>query len=194
MSYREKLLKLPKKYKSKYENLFYDELSYAIKADNDGGFINLPEDTDLLTLSYKVDTDFPFLEVFFNNIDIKSESETRYSILTKEGLKTLIESYSDNVQSLIEQEIKDLECMDINDSDKVLLMISQLRNKKDHWQYQLGDRVLRPYKLVDENNTLDDMSDGQIVSHGSVNYQIFNLVFIYNTFDWDSDYLILNGW
>jgi hypothetical protein len=194
MSYREKLLKLPKKYKSKYENLFYDELSYAIKADNDGGFINLPEDTDLLTLSYKVDTDFPFLEVFFNNIDIKSESETRYSILTKEGLKTLIESYSDNVQSLIEQEIKDLECTDINDSDKVLLMISQLRNKQDHWQYQLGDRVLRPYKLVDENNTLDDMSDGQIVSHGSVNYQIFNLVFIYNTFDWDSDYLILNGW
>lgn len=61
---------------------------------------------------------------------------------------------------------------------------NHLRGKAEEW----SGKYIRPYYL-DEDNT-----DGEIVSSWKIEYAIFNLVYIYRTFDWKNDYLIYSGW
>ena len=59
-----------------------------------------------------------------------------------------------------------------------------INSKAREW----GNKFLNPYYLDEET------TDGAIVKSWEYEYAIFNLVYIYRTFDWENDYLIYSAW
>jgi hypothetical protein len=57
------------------------------------------------------------------------------------------------------------------------------------WDWQDNCFGLKPYHLYPEVG-----SDGKLIASYKIEYVIFELVLMYNTFDWENDYLIYNGW
>jgi len=108
----------------------------------------------------------------FYDFDIVEECEAEFHIMRKEGLKLIIDDYHDKVF----QNYKDME-----NSKDIESFISR-RTKEWSKEYSL------PYYLDEKE------CDGFIVRSWQFEYSIFNLVYIYRTFNWKNDYLIYSGW
>lgn len=185
MSYRENLISISKKYFLKYKDLDILELKKMINFnDLDDCFNSLPEDNHLLTLSIKFPEDDSFVLPFFNKINMKKEFESRYQILNKNGLQEIIKIYKDII---LEDLTADLDHFDKNEIDILKFKANQ---KKEKWNSPVNGLNVLPYNLKELN-----MSRNNIMTYdNSFEYQIFNLVFIYNTFDWNENILIISGW
>jgi hypothetical protein len=60
-----------------------------------------------------------------------------------------------------------------------------------HQEWVRGrDFGLTPFYL----NEPQERRDGQVVSSWQIQYAVLNLVYIYNTFNWEEDVLIYSGW
>ncbi len=184
MSYRERLIKLQKSEYSSYRDLLnYKDLFLKIE-DEDDVFLGFKNERMLLYSSVEISND-EFVEDFFKNFSMSDNGEMRYQILTKEGLKRLIEKYEDEIIHMMDDKLKAYH-------EDPELAFSDFYMKRQHWRMD-SFPSLKAYKLI-EKEDLDKDTDGSIVSIEYMEYQIFNVVHIYNTFDWKNNYLIVSGW
>lgn len=190
MGYRERLVRLPKDRTAEYQIIeSYESLMAISNVDNEDefcySFTSLKDGKELLYLSTEMPEKEGLVFDLFPLFDINAYSGHRYQIVTKEGLKFLIEKYENEIIEMFDNTLaKEEECQG--------LCHSQLHQKRQHWR--MNDfRILKPYTLKEEGKDLDD-NDGQITPLPFMEYQIFNLVFIYNTFDWSEYNLVVAGW
>lgn len=105
--------------------------------------------------------------------------DNEFHILSKEGLAVLIKSYAEDVAihylSLLDQ-IENLDTIDV--------VRRSLKTHANMWSNQ------RPYYLDEPH----EQKDGAMSPSFLKEYCIFNLVYIYQTFDWENDYLIYSGY
>lgn len=190
MGYRYRLGKLDKKIKNKYDTLVYDEVLVQCNEDNDPDFIisSIPEHKELLIIDIPSGFIDHYTTDFFLKFNLYEHSGCDFLLTDKNGLKALIEHYRTGIISSIENDITNINTYGKDFS------INLLDRKREKWDFKIQNRLIPPYKLLREGEALENLIDGQISADGSMEYQIFNLVFIYNTFDWDNDLLILNGW
>lgn len=189
MGYRERLTKINKSDAEKYRNLTYKELDKKLKEENVideySSFYGLPEAKELLILPINKPENFDYLEPFFNKFNIKEKSECDFYILSKDGLLKLIDLCNDYIVEMLEEQIEYLK------KGEVDIPLFHLEMKKRRWSLTLPKAgKIRPYFLKDNKKKYN----GLITNDEALEYQIFNLTFIYNTFDWERDYLIFNGW
>ena len=124
-------------------------------------------------------------ELFYKNYDLE---ECEFDVITKEGLKVIIEEFRKMVFSHMEKCKTTMEKIIDNketEEDELNAVYNHFRGMVSEWS---GKHVL-PYRL-DE----DDECDGFIATSWKYEYAIFNLVYIYRTHDFDKDYLIYSGW
>ena len=133
-------------------------------------------------------------EPFYTGFDIGVE-ESEFHILSKAGLKQIIREYHENVQKNYEDHVAALE----GDDERLRMDALQfLKGRARDWNLQDSDKYLEaphpfemmPYYLDRE----ESKRDGFIASSWQYEYQIFNLTYIYSTFDWENDYLIYSAW
>lgn len=169
MGYRARLGKIPKKEKDKFDGKNYDE---SKKLLSEGRRIHTPDSyTQLIELGKYFN--FKKGEINFYSFDIYKECESEFYIMTKENLKELIYDYHENIHIMYERLAKGLD-------DRQKFLNSKVRE----WD----NKFIDPYYLDEED------TDGEIVKSWSYEYSIFNLVYIYRTFDWKNDYLIYSAW
>jgi ribosomal protein S10 len=65
---------------------------------------------------------------------------------------------------------------------------SNINRKADEWGGYFG---IESHLYIDEPI---DKRDGMLTRSWTREYSVFNLLYIYNTFDWENDYLIYNAW
>ena len=178
MGYRIRLGKIPKAAKEKYSGS-YEEVSELL--DEVGvSTAYPPEHTQLYEIGKYIA--FESGRTPFYNFDT-TDDDYEFDILSKDGLKHIIMKY----HQLILKNYQELqEAINTADEDGINKVLGFINSRIAEWEpNKFG---LSPYYL-DEKKT-----DGEIVSSWKIEYAIFNLVYIYRTFDWENDYLIYSGW
>jgi len=174
MGYRIRLGKKPKTVKAKYAGKTEEELDGRY-GENDGenkyfSAAYPPEHTELYEIGKHVDYN-QHTESFY---DFKLEDQ-EFLIMTKEGLANIINEYHKSIFEYYSKLDKDN-------------FENHIRSKVNEWDVE-KPFGLKPYRLEEP-----DDCDGFITGSWKIEYAIFNLVYIYRTFDWDNDYLIYSGW
>jgi hypothetical protein len=109
--------------------------------------------------------------------------EDEFKIVNKEWLKALIQEYHDRIWYTYASLAKgEGECLEDPDAPRKFLL-----KRAREWGRSFN---LLPYYL----DQPPEKCDGFLVSSWDIEYAIFNLVYIYRTFDWEKDYLIYSGW
>ena len=175
MGYRIRLGKVPKTAKAKYADKTEAELA-ELYGESDGECAtfyahSIEEHTQLFELGKYVDY-LQNVEPFY---DFKL-NDTEFVIMSKKGLKNIIEEYHKSTHKYY----KEMEADDFADYQ---------RNKVNEWDKD-GQFSISPYYLDEP----EENCDGFLVKSWKIEYAIFNLVYIYRTFDWENDYLIYSGW
>ena len=169
MGYRARLGRVAKKEKERFVGKSYEEVKTMLL--NEGA----PYRPDFHIQLYELGKYFNFTKgtKSFYAFDIEKVCGAEFFIMSKEELKELIE-----------------ECHDIIYQNYAHL----LQGNRDIQEF-LASRVrewcakfLTPYYLDQEK------TDGEIVCSWQYEYAIFNLVYIYRTFNWEKDYLIYSAW
>lgn len=174
MGYRNRLGKIPKTEQVKYQHLTeWDNDDVAPYRQLDG-FIEIFE----LGIGYSREE---IKAKDFFSFDIYSECEAEFYILEKEGLKYIID---DLHKHILEGFTKLRDSCSQGDTDHVF---SYLQGKV--WEWEINNFGVKPYYIEPKEG-----SDGKLVSSYKMEYIIFELALIYNTFDWENDFLIYNGW
>lgn len=140
-------------------------------------------------------------EPFYKQFDIYEKTECEFDILTKQGLKCIIQSYHDDIKNYYNKLYDSFEVLEKDSKEffKIKKEIDEhyeepIRNlfyyfysKKREWDNDCDFHL--PYRL-DETGQVD----GNIVSSWKIEYVIFELVYIYRTFDFENNFLIYSGW
>lgn len=175
MGYRLKLGKIPKSEKPRFHGKNSTDSQAMIGEDE--SLYYPPAHTQLFELgkyvTYEEHT-YPFY-----SFDIYDEYESDFLIMTKAGLKTVIKEYHEKIR----RNYQDL--LWANDSEGTN---DFLRSRAREWSRNVFG--LCPYYL----DQPPERSDGMMAASWQYEYSIFNLVYIYRTFDWENDYLIYSGW
>lgn len=171
MGYRVRLGSVPKWYRERCKDVkSYDEWEEKYnKEDNHACYR-----PDVHTQLYEIGKYVSFSEEMEDFYSFEIE-EKEFKICTKEDLKRIIKWYH--------QEIKEYYLK--LGTEKGTDFESHKRNMLREWDSPLD---LEPYYLDEEN------TDGDIVKSWKLEYAIFNLVYIYRTFDFENEYLIYSGW
>jgi len=177
MGYRLRLGKIPKRMKDFCEGKSFDEL-LEICGDQSVVY-GLPDYEQIYELGKYFDFKDGMSDFF--SFDILEESECEFKIVSKDGLKKIIGYYHKQTLEYHEKLLKEMES-----GGEFPITLSYLSQKVLEWSDNAFD--VKPYYLDEEN------TDGFIVRSLSMEYGIFNLVFIYKTFNWENDYLIYSGW
>ncbi len=186
MGYRERLSSIPKEELKKYKNIEIEEYDKVMEDNKNSKFYQLPKQKELLYLCTSLPIVHNEVIEIFSNFDSYKDREIRFQEITKKGLLEIIELYRTSILSMIEDDIKRSEI-------DPLYAISKLEQKKSTWGESIERFNVKPYVLKEDDKDLNDY-DGQVASNYSIEYQIFNLTYIYNTFDWDKNHLIITGW
>ena len=176
MGYRNRLGRIPKTEKAKYEHLIEWDNPDVTPYYELEGFEELFE----LCISY---TKEALKAKDFFSFDIYKGYEAEFYILDKEGLKYII----DDLHKQILKNYTELRDDIAGDNTNISKIINHLQSKVWVWQENVFD--VKPYYLEPKKG-----SDGRLVASYHIEYIIFELVLMYNTFDWENDYLIYNGW
>lgn len=171
MGYRARLGKIAKKERDKYKGKTYLEVYDMLPED--APYRPL-EHTQLYELGKYVEYG-EGLEPFYD-FDVYEECEAEFHIMTKEKLRDIIKDYHYKNHKYFK---------DLYEGDDLEQIKNYLRTKLREW----GDSSSRQPYWLDQKNT-----DGEIASSWLYEYAIFNLVYIYRTFDWKNDYLIYSAW
>jgi hypothetical protein len=169
MSYRSRLGKIAKTEKEKYKGKSYEEVAAMMGED----FVCYRPNahTELFELGKYFE--FTKGKINFYDFDIEEEEDCEFYIMSKEDLKELIYDYHELIYNMYERLAKG--------KDDVQTFIN---GKAIEW----CGKFSIPYYLDEET------TDGEIVKSWKYEYSIFNLVYIYRTFDWENDYLIYSAW
>jgi hypothetical protein len=169
MSYRSRLGKIAKTEKEKYKGKSYEEVAAMMGED----FVCYRPNahTELFELGKYFE--FTKGKINFYDFDIEDETECEFYIMSKEDLKELIYDYHEIIYNFYERLAK-------GKDDVQAFVDGQARE----WCSKFSN----PYYLDEET------TDGEIVKSWKYEYSIFNLVYIYRTFDWENDYLIYSAW
>lgn len=193
MGYRVRLGKIPKWTKEKYSKANTEDEWFELfdTKDEDGDFkyTNTTYDPEEYTELYEIGKYVSFdegLEKFYN---FETE-DTEFYIMTKAGLKAIINWYNERVfeyyknDAAILRKICENKAIKDDEVEKLMDVCINTENKVREWE----GRFFKPYYL-DEIRT-----DGYVARSWKYEYAIFNLVYIYRSFDWENDYLIYSGW
>jgi len=172
MGYRSRLGRINKSEREKYRGKTSDQVYKMI--DEDYSPYRLKEHEQLYEMGK--DCDFKIKPDQFYDFDVYEEYESEFHILSKAGLRQIIDEYH---EIILKSYKDDVEC---NDFGKIKINI---KSKFDEWNKQFN---LLPYYLDNEH------TDGYITPSWMYEYAIFNLVYIYKSFDWENDYLIYSAW
>lgn len=195
MGYRIKLGTFPKDKYDIYENKSMEEVQ---------SYLEEQEDLDKVSYSpYYPKFHKPILELgkyvsfekgrlpFYKQFDVYQIYGCEFDILTKLGLKYIIDSYHTTIK---ENFINYFDMFRV-DSNEIKLkngyeveIYEYFSSKKREWDDSNRFYVC-PYKLDEPFG-----GDGEIVNSWKYEYGIFNLVYIYRTFDFESNLLIYSGW
>ena len=205
MGYRIRLGSFPKEKYPHYENETYKNICSYLeeqsKIDKCSYSTYYPKyHTQLYEIGKYVDFK-EGREPFYKQFDIYKEAECEFDILTKQGLKCIIQSYHDDIKEDFnklfrcfeisnkeeERVIKIKEELDEDYEKPINNIFNHLYSKKQQWDESC--RFTLPYRL-DETGQVD----GNIVSSWKIEYVIFELVYIYRTFDFENNFLIYSGW
>jgi hypothetical protein len=125
------------------------------------------------------------LEPFYTGFNIQSDCEAEFHIMRKPDLKKIIEEYSELIWgNYIELAKREGSCWDDEKGEKDCVQ-RFLERRAREW----NNPFMTPYRLDEPMG-----QDGEIAGSWQYEYAIFNLVYIYRTFDWDNDYMIYSGW
>lgn len=192
MSYREILVKIKKNEAKKYMELSEESFLSMFNSNQEPDFFfsGFPYEIELSYLPEKIKDSDHEIKDFFKNFNIYKSMGIRYKIITKEKLKELIIKYQEEIindfEEKIEYEKKVLkEIMQNNDKEPVSYLMSDLTIKKELWKNNYG---CNPFYLMDDSGKNKEM-----ILIERLEYKIFNFIFIYNTFDWENDFLLLKG-
>lgn len=169
MGYRVRLGKIPKAERIKFAEKTYQEVENMLHKNE--ACYRPNSYTQLYEIGKYVDHNDGF-ESFYD-FDIEKETECEFHIMPKESLQALIHEYHEMIYNHYERL-----CQGKEDIQRFLA------SRAREW----CSKFLDPYYLDQEH------TDGEIVASWQYEYAIFNLVYIYRTFDWDNDYLIYSGW
>lgn len=174
MGYRVRLGKVPKSARAKYAGKTKEELT-ELYGEDDGEDNYFPaehieEHKQLYEIGKYVDYN-QNTEPFY---DFELE-DTEFCIMSKEGLLNIIKEY----HKLTYKYYSELTVEEFEEFK---------RSKMNEWEVD-SKWGLKPYRLDERADC-----DGFITGSWKIEYSIFNLVYIYRTFDWDNDYLIYSGW
>lgn len=197
MGYRLSLGKIAKKYKSeKYDNCVTIE-EYNKIYNNQFKFP--VEYIELYELGKYIDNTKWYKRAFFN-FNLFEQEECEFWIIPKETLAKIIDDTRKDVAEYYKELAEAYKRIDTFDPNKNLnpyerfkitqdkrKINSELHSKQTTWNAEFG---LFPYYL----DQPPEKCDGFLTSSWTKEYNIFNLVYIYRTFDWKNDYLILSGY
>lgn len=177
MGYHQRLARIPKTTKNEVSGLSFDfvkgqyEDDFFLTALN--GYKELIYLGDIKDISGT-----PFFD--FNIKDYGYE----FSILTKDDLKNIIEQYYKHVQNEFTNLKELLTPLCKNEQIDYGAIVSHLYSKFQIW----GDNGMnwRPYNLNENREN--------IVDSNRYEYDVFELVRILKSFDFENNYLILSGW
>ena len=168
MGYRTRIAKIDKEQSKKYRTSSYEFLEET----HNGDFCL----SDMVTydeIKYIDEINIPCENFFMFNI---KDYGYECSIIDKDGLKLIIEHYEQRVKDIYESLWKNL----VEEKGKLSSeIISHLMSMKNTWINQWS----KPYTLDKEMSTT-----------GMYEYDIFELIHIYRTFDFDKNYLLIVGW
>lgn len=169
MGYRSRLGKIAKTEKEKYKGKSYEEVAAMM-----GEYFACYR-PEAHTQIFGLGKYFEFTKgkTNFYDFDVEEEEDCEFHIMTKEDLKELIRDYHEVICNMYERLAKG--------EDDVQEFIN---GKVREWR----SKFLNPYYLDEEHTS------GEIVKSWKYEYSIFNLVYIYRTFDWENDYLIYSAW
>ena len=172
MGYRSRLGKVKKSEQLRFIGMGLKDVEKELGEDNS------PYYPDFHTQLYELGKYFEFTKgiVPFYSFDIYKECECEFYIMSKEELKELIIDYHEIIYQYFERMAQGVE-------DEITPE-QHIKEKARKWCSKFHD----PYYLDQEK------TDGEIVNSWSYEYAIFNLVYIYRTFDWENDYLIYSAW
>lgn len=194
MGYRENLAKIEKKYVKEYSYISYDELLNKIKPKDKDLFsisCDVKEIEHILILPCYTNKKLGKFERLFKHNDFDF-IEDRFEILTKNDFKNIIEDQSNQILDNFNEIISYLDDNTIENERKINRLKSLYEFKRNNWNFTIGkNHTLKSYYLFDES---PQFKDRQIIAHDSIEYSFFNLVYIYNTFDWDKYELMFTGW
>jgi hypothetical protein len=187
MGYRIRLGKVSKKEKQRFKGMTYEQAKKEIGYEE--SLYYPPFHTELYEIGKYVD--FKVGRLPFYDFDIEKETDAEFDIITKEGLKAIIDSYHEStfkhyseMLKPFERFIKNPEMDYLPSEEDIKEVVAAISRKVNAWKSEF----VKPYWLDEER------TDGEIVRSWSIEYAIFNLVYIYRTFDWENDYLIYSGW
>jgi hypothetical protein len=201
MGYRTKLGRIAKEERTQFMGKSCDECQRILDDRYpDENYVSLyypPAHTQLIELGKYCQFEVQ-PEPFYNGFNIQEECETEFHILTKEGLHQIIREYHQKVHENYKTMLASVENPDLinrwDDNDPKQFLERRVRE----WDLEQNEAYLNaphpiemyPYYL----NQPADKRDGFIAQSWQFEYQVFNLTFIYSTFDWDNDYLIYSAW
>ena len=174
MGYRIRLGKVAKSEKEKYSGMTYKEVEATMPECS--ALYRPPFHTELYEIGKYVDYS-DGVEDFYD-FDIQELTESEFGIMSKDCLKKCIETYHKEISDYYIKLEKEPE------------RHPGYFNRKVRQWYPEKHLSITPYYLDEPS----DKTDGEIVRSWLMEYAIFNLVYIYRTFDWENDYLIYSGW
>lgn len=176
MGYHQRLARIPKTTKNEVSGLNLELVQARYDIDT---IRELPHYEELIYLGDIKDiSGTPFFD--FNIEDYGYE----FSILTKDDLKNIIEQYYKHVQNEFTNLKELLTPLCKNEQIDYGAIVSHIYSKFQIW----GDSGMnwRPYNLNENREN--------IVDSNRYEYDVFDLVRILKSFDFENDYLILSGW
>ena len=173
MGYRSRLGKITKTEKERFSGKSSEDVEAMLSEDE------APYRLETHTELYEIGkyADYGEHTTPFYAFDIYKEFESEFAIMGKEGLKAIITSYHEKILKNYEELRKGTESVE-----------NFLNSRIREWGEKCGEWNMLPYYLDEER------TDGEIVKSWQDEYAIFNLVYIYRTFDWENDYLIYSAW
>jgi hypothetical protein len=180
MGYRVRLGKVDKREQAQFVGMSYGDIQLGMDMENyapyrpkfhtqlyemGGAGIDLTEHTSHFYVSC-------------SGIHQFDDGESEFLILTKEGLAVIIDTWRGMIVTAYKQKKLDILIGNID---------TFIDSRIATWDKKHTYSIV-PYYLDEEHK------DGAIVRAWDIEYSIFNLVHIYQTFDWETDYLIYSGW
>jgi len=173
MGYRARLGKIAKAEREKYRGKTEEEVN-AMMQDDEAPY-RLKAHTQLYEIGKYVNLKGESEPFYDFELD-----ENEFHILTKEQLKNIIDWYHKSTYDYYNKLLNEIE------NGKYESVYSHIHSMLMEWEK--NDWNITPYWL-DQKHT-----DGFIVQSWKIEYSIFNIVYIYHSFDWENDYLIYSGW
>ena len=196
MGYRSRLGRVAKSDRERYMGKSYDACEITLEEsypDGDEGALYRPHFHEQFIELGKYCQFEIAPEPFYDGFDIGEECESEFHILSKYGLKQIIREYHENVATRYKELFEQLEDGQTGE------VTNFLRSRMNEWSFERCDMYknaehpfdMSPYYLDSEPS---QVTDGFIARSWQYEYQIFNLTYIYRTFDWENDYLIYSAW